>query len=257
MTDQKTEAGLEGKSALIPVDELNPALLSAMMGALAEHPNGVNLEEQAKLYICQLAISEGHLNDMEWLEKKISEVKLDGTPLQPTKQASGYQEVEITHTTEVRDDEHLKSVIAKHQIWLDSILNPKSSIEGGRAHLVGISISDKELSSIDLRGADLKESTFKNIDFSGSNLSTADLTKTEFLNCNFQGSRLRRVIFEKTTFEECDLTSADLKGAPSSGVKWENCTNSPNSEASVESDASDEECPVDSDTKIDTEAPLS
>ena len=218
---------------LIPLEDLNATLLSVLMAVLAEHPSGKNLSEDAKTFLCQIAISEDRLNDMEWLEQMIATIEATGVPDTTTKEKEeeteetpktrGFREVEITHTTELRDDEHLKEVLAKHLLWLDSILDPKSEIHGGRAHLNGITIKDKELASIDLRGADLKKSYFENVDFSGSNLATADLGESTFKSCTFQGTKLRRVIFHKTLFDQCDLRGADLKETELTSVNWEDC----------------------------------
>ncbi len=77
--------------------------------------------------------------------------------------------------------EALKKILAKHQLWLDSIQE-----EGERADL-----QKANLQEADLRGADLQWANLRGADFRGADLQEADLQGADLQGTNLRGANLR------------------------------------------------------------------
>lgn len=135
-------------------------------------------------------------------------------------------------TLTCRDD--LNAVLAKHQQWYQSVIDPRASLQWGlRANLSQQDLSGWNLEGLDLRGADLSGAKLdgclmQGINLAGAklagaslvgadlyraNLSRANLTTTVLKKANLKESNLKDALMERTDLEEAHTDGANFTGA--------------------------------------------
>ncbi|CAC9610142.1 hypothetical protein [uncultured Gammaproteobacteria bacterium] len=82
--------------------------------------------------------------------------------------------------------EALKKILAKHQLWLDSIQE-----EGERADLQKANLQEADLRGADLQWANLRGADLQGADFRGADLQEADLQGADLQGTNLRGANLR------------------------------------------------------------------
>ncbi len=87
--------------------------------------------------------------------------------------------------------EALKKILAKHQLWLDSIQEEGEKADLQEANLRGANLRGADLQKADLRGADLQWADLQWADLRGADLQKADLQKTDLQWANLRGANLR------------------------------------------------------------------
>ena len=124
-------------------------------------------------------------------------------------------EIPVSKPQKINTQEELNEIIQKHNLWLESVLNPFKKIISGRANL-----HDSKLHAVDLRGVNLSGATLINIEFSNSDLSNANFTGADLSYSCFKETKINGAIFKKanlnyTIFENTELTEEQLKSAKS------------------------------------------
>lgn len=69
-----------------------------------------------------------------------------------------------------------------------------------------------DLSGVDLRRANLREATIRNVDFTGANLSGADFTGAVLENVDFGGANLSDAVFARAEIAETRFSGTNLSG---------------------------------------------
>ena len=201
------------------LEAIDPRLLEAMMAVLAEHPDGSALPNQVQLDLCIQAIEGGHFSNKEWLDEAIQAHKSEHP--QEASNKPSFQPVPLTDQAAPQCQEDLIPILLAHSQWLESVLNPQKTIEGGRANLKGADLSGFDLKGLDLRGANLQEANFSNAELQGANLSTANLKEASFHAANLAKAVFKRANLEGATFDSCDLNQTDFRRSNLKNVTWD------------------------------------
>lgn len=189
------------------LDDCDPMLLSALLSVINEHELGKALEEDQKLWLCKEAIEENRTSDSAWLEERLlacSETK------EPHR---GFWEIPVQETEVLETQEDLEAVLAHHQKWLESVLQPEKEIQGGRAQLADQDLSAFQLSGLNLRGAQLSGTKFHQMELFAVDFSTACLKGAEFSHCDLTGSLFKRADLSGAKFIHCQLANTDFRRA--------------------------------------------
>lgn len=75
-----------------------------------------------------------------------------------------------------------------------------------------------DMSEVDLSGSEIRDITFKNIDFTSSTFSDSQLTNVQFIECD-----LTSADFTRTTLTECDFSNSVLNGTDFSYAVLDYC----------------------------------
>lgn len=117
----------------------------------------------------------------------------------------------------------LAAKINKHNLWVSSKFS-----QGEQLHLIGINLTNANLSKLDFRSASFLKCNMSGIDFTPFNLTEGYFVKCILRDCNFEKVNLRRATFDecifsrsnfkaakakKSFFRDCKLTSCDLSNA--------------------------------------------
>ena len=78
---------------------------------------------------------------------------------------------------------------------------------------VWFDLSNADLNSADLSGANLSTANLRDVDFSGANLGSASLSGAKLFRANLSSAHLSGTHFRHANLSEADLSSADLSGA--------------------------------------------
>jgi uncharacterized protein YjbI with pentapeptide repeats len=81
---------------------------------------------------------------------------------------------------------------------------------------------DRDLSKVNLSGAELREATFLRSDLTGANLANADAYRAKFFSATMVGAVLDGTRLLDADFTRANLTGASLKGADLRGAKFDN-----------------------------------
>jgi len=125
---------------------------------------------------------------------------------------------------QVVSDEVFQGAMAKHRLWLESVLDPrKEALWGQRANFSGQDFSGMDLEAIDLRGADLSGAKLDGAYLRGANLSGAkmvgtslvgtDLCEANLSRCNLTNANLQRANMKSATLRDATIDQADFNGA--------------------------------------------
>jgi hypothetical protein len=165
---------------------------------------------------------EQYLSEREELEAEERKAALAAQELNPAEDEEegkkGPPEIIISLPVAIEKPEDLVSVLFEHQKWLDSVIDPRKKIAGGRANLKGANLSGFDLSGVNLSGA-----TMVDVNLTGANLTGANLVATDFTGANLQGAKLfkaklKRAILTNADLREADMTDTDLSKAITHGT---------------------------------------
>lgn len=109
--------------------------------------------------------------------------------------------------------EELDPILQRHRLWIDSVLNPSSSIAGGRANLCGSDLSGFDLSGFDLRGANLSKCLMRGTLLRATLLTGANLSESDLQGADLRDAKLRRANLERADLRSADLDGVDFEGA--------------------------------------------
>jgi uncharacterized protein YjbI with pentapeptide repeats len=223
-----TEEATHGTGPIANVGSpaIDAAILGVMVEALRQYEAAKNLNQEILEDICIEAFSAGKLNDFDWLEKKLSEVLGDEVSLernedQTSDQSLGpvdassrdassrdaLERIHISPKSEVRSEADMKEIIRLHEVWMNSVLNPRAEISAYRANL-----SETNLSGFDLVGANLSCADFRKATMIGTNLRSANLANAWLQGANLQGANLAYANLKRAKLDGADLRDADLTG---------------------------------------------
>jgi hypothetical protein len=192
---------------------LDPASLDIMVSALRHNELTEDLSDEDLEMICLDAFAQGQLNNETWLFRRIQNLKenlVDPNSHDPVetldekRPTSSLPNFEVSEPASIASPEDLKEVIRLHEIWMNSVLDPRKAIAGGRANLSGANLSGFDLSGVNLSCANLK----------GTNLTDANLLGANLSRANLEGADLRGA----------NLTDCKLKGARLAGAKQDEAT---------------------------------
>lgn len=170
-----------------------------VLTALKENPKTLNLSEEQKCQIAELAIIQGKFNDELWLHDKIKMAE-DDSPHIP---GSKILKIPVNGPASIESQNDLDEVLKGHQAWMDSVLHPSKPNAGGRANLSSCNLSGMNLEGVDLRGANLM----------GANLSEVKATGANLTTCNLEGANLKGAQLDAAKLRRCKLEGADLSGS--------------------------------------------
>lgn len=216
--------GADLGSAGTVVDEV---VLAAMVSALCEYDAAKNLNREILEDICIEALASGKINDFKWLEKKLSEVTGDEVALDPPKvevSAAAMESAElspgdvihriqISPKCEVAAEEDMKEILRLHEVWMNSVLDPRAEISAYRANLRGANLSGFDLVGVNLSCADFRNATMIGTNFRGANLSNAWLQGANLQGANLCQANLKRAKLDGTDLRDADLEGVDLETA--------------------------------------------
>lgn len=132
--------------------------------------------------------------------------------------------------------EDLNPVMERHQLWIDSVLSPRSDILVGRANLAHADLSGYDLMGVNLSGATLTGTKLLGTLFRGAILKGTDFTGCNAQGADFSGARLQRAKFERADLRDCEFTGAELSGADFRFAKRGSVKDAPIREESTASD---------------------
>lgn len=129
-----------------------------------------------------------------------------------------FEPIDIQEAREIKTPQDLEDVVADHNRWRDSVLNPRKKVEGGRAQLQhaqlsGFDLSDVNLAGADLSYADLSHSNLTDADLSlckltHANLDHANLKNTRLKRAQLTGTSLRHALIDQTNFADVETSEA-------------------------------------------------
>ena len=195
-------------------------VISAMLAVIKENPVGKSIKDEKLVELCEQAIEQQVLHDREWLEKQLENlardpgnliVDADGKAKESQEKKPAFHEIPLTEAVAIENQEDLEPVLENHRRWMDSVLNPKAQISGGRANFKQMDLRGIEFAGLDLRGAN----------FQGANLSGCNLFKANLSTCNLSGANLKEANLQEARLRKCNLMRADLTGANLEGVDFE------------------------------------
>ncbi len=96
-------------------------------------------------------------------------------------------------------NEMLSDMLRMHALFLEN--NPK----GQKLTLKQIDFGDMDLSLRDLRGVEIRDSSFRN-----TRLNKTDLTNANLDNCDFSGANMRNIILFRASMRGAKLDGADI-----------------------------------------------
>ncbi len=132
----------------------------------------------------------------------------------------GPPEIIVSQPVQIDSPESLKRVIGEHQRWLDSVLDPRKSIQGGRANLKGAKLSGYDLTGVNLSGATLADADLSQADLSGSNFTGADFSGANLRGARLYKTKLKRANLSQADFREAELVEVDLGKANTDGTQF-------------------------------------
>ncbi len=109
--------------------------------------------------------------------------------------------------------EALKKILAKHQLWLDSIQEEGERADLQEAGLRGAGLQEAGLRGADLRWADLRGANLRWADLRWADLRGADLREADLQGANLQEANLQGANLQWADLREADLREADLRRA--------------------------------------------
>ena len=101
----------------------------------------------------------------------------------------------------------LQEIIKSHGRWL------RNEEGGERANLRGADLGSADLSSANLRGADLSSADLGSADLSSANLRGADLSGADLSSADLSSADLSGANLRGADLSSADLSSANLRGA--------------------------------------------
>ncbi len=197
-----------------PLWESHPQLAAIMLAALAENPLTIDLTDDQRLEIVELALREQKMNDAAWLTATALRIRggerLLEAPVQAGKNAKPalQTDIPISRPTPVHSQEDLDAILDAHAAWIKQVLEPGLELGSGRANLKGNDLRGFQLEGRDLRAAqleacDLRGCSLIAVNFAGANLSRAQLA----------GACLDRARLRRSNLSGADLSGASLRGA--------------------------------------------
>lgn len=193
--------------------------LDIMIEALRQHDAAKDLNTEILEDICIEALTEGKMNDFQWLASKIKEVTGEEVDLQtpqvdnPIGQSENtdyLEKIKVSKPIQVENREHLQEVLIQHEIWMNSVLNPREEISGGRANLRGADLQGYDLIAVNLSCADLRGANLMGANLTKANLSNTWLQDTNLQGANLTGAKLKKAKLENSDLREADLTDVNL-----------------------------------------------
>lgn len=98
-----------------------------------------------------------------------------------------------------------------------------SSQQQGRERLLERIARGDSLEALDLRGADLSDLVFRDLDFSCVIFKQANLTRTKFENCRFHEAAFCFATLQESEFKHCHFDSSNLNQCQFNQSRFENC----------------------------------
>ncbi|MEZ4743003.1 MAG: pentapeptide repeat-containing protein [Bdellovibrionota bacterium] len=208
---------------------LDQETLGAMVEALKAYEVTSNLPDEILEDICLEAFSAGKMNDISWLEEKLRDVvgediSLDALVSQGSDQNNNVIDKEVLnqiHVSEVaaiESEDDLREVLRLHEVWINSVLNPRAEMCGGRANFRGLDLSGFDFSGVDLRCAD-----FRNANLAGANLYASQLSNAWLQNANLRGANLEKAKLKRAKLDGADFTDANLTGVDLNAADFSKC----------------------------------
>lgn len=232
------------------VEDIDPRLLSAMMIALKERNDVEGIDDTSLMAVCVEAAKLGVINNADWLTNKLASIRPAGaegsqqsassvvkeevvaptiTPglqdpigmsvessevkVEAEDKKESFDEVPLSKPAVIDSPEDLIPILAAHLEWIESVVDPKKPIQGGRANLVGCCLSGFDLAGVDLRGANLQEADLSDANLFQANLSTANLANANLTNTNLTEAKLKRSFLRGANFEGTKLEGVDFRWA--------------------------------------------
>ena len=130
--------------------------------------------------------------------------------------------------SEYTQDE-IKNILIQHANYLktgEGIRTDLSSVNLRNADLRNADLSYANLRNADLRNANLSYANLRNADLSGANLKNADLRNADLSGANLRNADLRNADLRNADLSGADLRNTDLRNADLSGANLRN-TNLP------------------------------
>jgi len=118
--------------------------------------------------------------------------------------------------------------LSAHQAWLNTFNQGKDSVTGVQLSLVdevisGMTLSNEDLSNVEIIGCKLSKVRFENCDLSYADLTGSVFVESTFTNCQFVKADLKKIEGRGVDFSQSDFTRADLTDAVLSGADFTNC----------------------------------
>lgn len=243
MSQMDQNQNLTHSCSLLDVDN---SMIKIMLSALREHPAAEGLNEESMVAICREAIQLGTINDSEWLMQKIqileqktikeesewpsnqsSTENKDQEPVTSDEDKESlktkekkYLEISVSQKASFACMEELGPILEEHHGWIEQVVNPKSTIQGGRANLSECNLQGYDLSGVDLRGANLREANLQECNLFKANLSTANLTGANLKGANLDQAKLKRCQLEHADFTDASLKETDLRFSSLKGARY-------------------------------------
>lgn len=154
--------------------------------------------------------------DLETLEKE-KEGLLTKADESAVPQAPKHYEIPVSKPLKITSQEDLSAAIASHRTWLESVLDPKKNIVGGRANF-----KDADLRGYDLSGVNLSGATFTGANLEGTDLTGGNFTAADFSHANLKGAKVAKTRFKRAIFHHANLIDADLSTSDLTHAQMQN-----------------------------------
>ena len=182
--------------------------VQAVVAAIKELEEAKDIPEEMLVELAANAISQDLLHDKEWLINELSSIKTQILLNPEANKENKILEIQIEDIPQISSQEELDEVVKKHQIWMESVINPRRAIASGRAVLRGCN-----LSGLSLKNANLSCADFSGAQMVGCTLTGGNFSRAKFLDTNLQGADMRNAKFKSTDFKGADLRDCDTEGA--------------------------------------------
>lgn len=193
-------------------------VIDVMVSALKEHENARNLPDNALRDICLEAVEDDKIQDLAWLEAKLSEAQESlAKETATTKEGESWKEVlskiEPSEPRPVESEEELRDILRLHEAWMNSVLDPKRETSSGRANLRGANLQGFDIRYQNLSCADLREANLMGTNLEGANLVSAKLQGANLQGANLKNAKFRRAQLDHADLRDADMDHADWRGA--------------------------------------------
>jgi len=128
-------------------------------------------------------------------------------------------DIPVSKPIKVETMDDIQQAVDRHADWIESVINPRSTIVGGRANFRGAELSGYNLAGVDLRGANFSGCTLRGTVLSGANLNGANFSGAVLTGADLRGAKLRRANLDGTDLRGADWDGADFTGAQLQGIE--------------------------------------
>jgi hypothetical protein len=120
------------------------------------------------------------------------------------------KDIPVREPAQIKSQEDLDEVLARHLDWLAAVMNPNTMITLARANLSGTNLTGLDLEGRNLSGANLNGAILEKCNLNQANLTACDLRGANLSQATLVKAKLIRTKVAGAIFLGADLTDAQI-----------------------------------------------